>query len=152
MEAKATAEVPTEGEQGRPSRERPRGYQLLRFVIQAAVLLYVILAAIGHSVSWSWTANLHTICPFGGIENLYTYFTTGNYVAKLHDAVFVLLLGLVAGLILTGKSFCGWICPLGTVQELLGKVSRFVRRGRPSITLPRRLDRVLSYGKYAVLV
>ncbi|HZJ03491.1 MAG TPA: 4Fe-4S binding protein [Thermoleophilia bacterium] len=145
------AEVATAGEQGRPSRGRPRGYQLLRFVIQAAVLLYVILAAIGHSVSWSWTANLHTICPFGGVENLYTYFTTGNYVAKLHDAVFVLLLGLVAGLILTGKSFCGWICPLGTVQELLGKVSRFVRRGRPSVVLPRQLDRVLSYGKYAVL-
>lgn len=152
MEAKITAEVPTAGGRSRPPRERPRSYQLLRFVIQAAVLLYVLVAAIGHSVSWSWTANLHTICPFGGVENLYTYFTTGNYVAKLHEAVFVLLLGLVAGLILTGKSFCGWICPLGTVQELLGKISRFVRRGRPGMTLPPRLDRVLSYGKYAVLV
>ena len=148
----ATAGVATAEEHGRPSRERPRRYQLLRFVIQAAVLLYVILAAIGHSVSWSWTANLHTICPFGGVENLYTYFTTGNYVAKLHDAVFILLIGLVAGLILTGKSFCGWICPLGTVQELLGKASRFVRRGRPSVALPPRIDRVLRYGKYVVLI
>ena len=56
--------------------------------------------------------NLHTICPLGGVVNLYTYAADGGYVAKLHSAVFVMLLALLIGLVLTGKSFCGWICPL----------------------------------------
>lgn len=127
------------------------GYQRTRLVVQVVVAAFVLLISIGHTVSWSWAASLHTICPFGGVVNLYTYFTTGGYVAKLHSAVFVMLLALVLGLVLTGKSFCGWICPLGTVQELLGKVGRRLWP-RAYGRVPRSVDRVLRYAKYVILI
>jgi polyferredoxin len=123
----------------------------LRLGVQIVVAVFVLLLSIGQTLAWSWSANLHTICPFGGVANLYTYFSTGGYVAKLHSAVFVMLLALVIGLVLTGKSFCGWICPLGTVQELLGKAGR---RLWPRLynRVPHRVERVLFYGKYVMLI
>ncbi len=140
-----------------PPRNRPRdrhgsqrSYKWIRLPVQVSIAVYVLLIAIGQSVSWSWAANLHTICPFGGVANLYTYFSTGGYVAKLHSAVFVMLLALVLGLVLTGKSFCGWICPLGTVQELLGKIGRRLWP-RAYGKVPHVIDRVLRYAKYAIL-
>ena len=150
----------TDGEQvgaaGAKKRSRSRGrtkspVQWLRLGVQIAVAVFVLLLSIGQTLTWSWSSNLHTICPFGGVANLYTYFSTGGYVAKLHSAVFVMLLALVLGLLLTGKSFCGWICPLGTVQELMGKAGkrlwpRFYNR------VPLKVERVLRYGKYVMLI
>ena len=135
------------------SRRRARSGSIrwLRLGVQLVVAVFVLLISIGHTATWTWAANLHTICPFGGVANLYTYFTTGGYVAKLHSAVFVMLVALLLGLVLTGKSFCGWICPLGTVQELLGKVGK---RAWPRLynRVPRPVERILQYGKYVMLI
>ena len=103
---------------------RPRPLQWFRYGVQALVAIYVLAIVIANTVGESWAANLHTICPFGGVANLYTYLSDGGYVAKLHSAVFVMLLALVIGLVLTGKSFCGWLCPLGSVQQALGWIGQ----------------------------
>ena len=132
------------------SPRRKENAQTFRWIVQIAVFVYVLLISIGKYLSWSNTANLHSICPFGGVVNLYTFFSSGNYVAKLHQATFILLIALVVGLILTGKSFCGWICPLGSVQEWLGKLGRKLF---PRIydKLPRKLSYVLGFAKYLIL-
>jgi polyferredoxin len=143
------------GDDSQPEAARPkarrRKYQGIRRGIQIAVAAYVLLISVGHTAAWPWAANVHTICPFGGVANLYTYFSTGNYVAKLHSAVFVMLIALVLGLLLTGKSFCGWICPLGTVQELLGRLGRRLWP-RAYDKVPRSAERVLQLVKYGLLV
>jgi ferredoxin len=48
------------------------------------------------------------------------------------------------------RSFCGMLCPLGTLQGLFGAAGHklFGRR----LTVPRAVDRVARYLKYAVLV
>jgi len=132
----------------RPRRIRP--LQWFRHGVQTAVAAYVLAIVIANTAGETWAANLHTICPFGGIVNLYTYLSSGGYVAKLHSAVFIMLLALVIGLVLTGKSFCGWICPLGSVQEGLGGIGRRLWP-RAYNRIPRWLERVLHYLKWAVL-
>lgn len=124
--------------------------QMVRHTIQVLVAAYVLVIVIANTSSAAWAANLHTICPFGGVANLYTYFTTGGYVAKLHSAVFIMLLALLIGLVLTGKSFCGWICPLGSIQEGLNGIGR---RLWPRLynRVPRSVERVLHYMKFLVL-
>ena len=105
-------------EENKPVKSaRPRSLQPLRYGIQTAVAAYVVVIVVANTVGSTWAANLHTICPFGGVVNLYTFFVEGSYVAKLHSAVFIMLLALLIGLMLTGKSFCGSICPLGSVQQ-----------------------------------
>ena len=129
---------------------RPRPLQWFRYAVQAIVAIYVLVIVIANTVGESWAANLHTICPFGGVANIYTYLADGGYVAKLHSAVFVMLLALVIGLILTGKSFCGWICPLGSVQQALGWIGQRLWP-RAYNKVPRWLERILHYLKWAVL-
>lgn len=131
--------------------ERLRPLQLLRHGVQTAVAAYVLVIVIAGTVGETWAANLHTICPFGGVVNLYTYLGEGDYVAKLHSAVFIMLLALVIGLVLTGKSFCGWICPLGSIQEALGGIGKRLWP-RAYNRVPRSAERVLQYLKYVVLI
>jgi hypothetical protein len=131
--------------------KRPRSFQLFRYAVQVIVAAYVLAIVIANTVGSSWAANLHTICPFGGVANLYTYFSDGGYVAKLHSAVFVMLLALVIGLVLTGKAFCGWICPLGSVQQALGWIGQRLWP-RAYNKVPRWLERILHCLKWVVLV
>ncbi|MBN2797643.1 MAG: 4Fe-4S binding protein [Deltaproteobacteria bacterium] len=58
---------------------------------------------------------------------------------------FGLKLGVLVGVTaLYGRFFCGWICPKGTLQDLVF---------RPGLawTVPPRVDRWLKYGKYVAL-
>ncbi len=127
---------------------RLKPLQIARYVVQTVFVVYVLVLVIGEPSGR--TSNLHTICPFGGLANIYTYLSGDGYVEKLHPAVFVMLLGLVIGLVLTGKSFCGWICPLGSVQEALNAIGRRIWPGLYN-RIPRRLEQALLYLKWAVL-
>jgi polyferredoxin len=46
-------------------------------------------------------------------------------------------------------TFCGWLCPFGAMQELLGQLGKALRL--PQVALRRRADRWLKRLKYVVL-
>ena len=90
---------------------RPRTIWIRR-VVQWFFFLLIALIAVNHTlaesgagISFLSSASLHGVCPFGGVANLYTYFTTGGYVAKLHSAVFIMLIALLVGLALVTGFF-----------------------------------------------
>jgi polyferredoxin len=57
---------------------------------------------------------------------------------------FLIVSGVVAG-----RVFCGWACPMGVVQDLLGRVPKLRALSRPRFG---RIDRWLKGLKYVVLV
>ena len=75
-------------------------------------------------------------CPLGAIQNAFasTGHRAGWYVLGI-----ILLFGVVLG-----RTICGWLCPLGLIQELLNKIP--VPKLRKS-----RLTRTLSWLKYVLL-
>lgn len=131
--------------------------QKVRLAIQIFVVVFVFFISISHYLEEKniavipGTASIHAICPFGGVATLYTYATTGDYIQKIHQSDFYMLIGLVFALIITGASFCGWICPLGSIQEWFGKLGRKIF-GRFYNKVPKRLDFILRFGKYALLI
>jgi polyferredoxin len=102
------------------------------------------------SVEDGTTASIDALCPFGGVETLYRFVSSGGqYVPKTHQSNVVLLLGLLAGTIIAGGAFCGWVCPFGGAMDVLTSIRRRLRI--PEIRVPERLDRVLRYGRYLML-
>lgn len=63
----------------------------------------------------------------------------------LHIPIYV---GLLLSLVLIGRAFCGWACPLGYLQDILGRFAPKSLRKTDAFT---HLDGPLRLLKYAVL-
>ena len=101
-------------------------------------------------------------CPFGAIETLWSYVTRGTTLQTTNLLNFTIFSGVLAVSLVAGRAFCGWMCPLGAVQEGLAKLARLLggeKRhipGKPSKTrfptrLPAGADRALRWAKYLLL-
>jgi polyferredoxin len=101
-------------------------------------------------------------CPFGGIETLLPYIITGRTLTSTNLLNFSLLLGVLGVALVAGRAFCGWMCPLGTVQDFLAAWGRRLSgerhhiRGKASkarlpLHLPATVDKYLRYAKYLIL-
>jgi len=136
---------------------RPRSIWVRR-VVQLFFFVLIALTAVNHSLAESGggipllsNASLHSLCPFGGVVSFYQYATVGTFVQKIHDSAFILMtIGFVLA-ILFGPVFCGWVCPLGTIQEWVSKWGRKLFRRRFNHFVPLRLDNILRYARYILL-
>jgi len=86
--------------------------------------------------------------PIASLMNLKAILITGEF-PRLHPAGVFLFLSFVMMSWLLRKSFCSWLCPVGTVSEYLWRLGKqtFGRNFR----LPRRLDLGLRGVKYLLL-
>lgn len=77
-------------------------------------------------------------CPVGSFQSM---------LSARHPKVSFYVLGYL-GLIgvFVGRFICGWLCLFGLIQELLYKIPL------PKLTIPKKLDQLLRYLKYAVLI
>jgi len=85
------------------------------------------------------------------VVSLYQFATVGTFVQKIHQSSFVLMLIAFLLAILFGPVFCGWICPLGTIQELVSGFGRKHFRKRFNHFIPYKVDVYLRYLRYVVL-
>jgi polyferredoxin len=131
----------------------------IRRVVQIFFFVLIVLISINHTLAESGggipllsSASLHSLCPFGGVVTLYQFTTVGTFAQKIHESAFVLMaIGFVLA-VLFGPVFCGWVCPLGTVQEWVAKWGKKLFRRRYNHFVPARIDNVLRYARYLVLV
>jgi polyferredoxin len=86
--------------------------------------------------------------PIASLMNLKVLAATGQ-VPALHPAGIFLLAAFLAMSWLFRKSFCGWLCPVGTVSEYLWRLGRQTF-GR-NFALPRWLDLPLRSLKYLLM-
>ena len=136
---------------------RPRSIWTRR-VVQIFFFALIALIAVNHNLAESGVgipllsnASLHALCPFGGVVTIYQYATVGTFVQKIHESAFVLMIiGFVLA-ILFGPAFCGWVCPLGTVQEWVSKWGKKLFKRRHNHFVPPRIDNILRYARYIVL-
>lgn len=126
--------------------------QIVFFVLVGSIAVSHTLSEQGIKIPFLSTASVHAICPFGGIETLYQLATTGDWLQKIHPSAMVLA-GIVAiSALLFGGVFCGWICPLGSIQEWLGRLGRRLFKRSYNHVIPAVLDRYLRFIRYGVLI
>jgi polyferredoxin len=152
------SEPGTEVLKGPALRERKRRIEWSRHIVQAGFLLAVLL------VGWDFVRWVHGLergvvvgerppgvegfLPIAALLSLRHLVQAGE-VHPVHPAGLVIL-ALVLGMgLLAKKAFCSWVCPIGTLSEMLGALSRRVFRLK--LGLPRVLDLPLRSLKYLLL-
>lgn len=126
--------------------------QLGFFALILAIAINHSLEALGQAIPWLSAASIHGICPVGGVVSIYSFVTAGTMVQKVHEASLVLMVVVFALSVAFGPVFCGWICPMGTVQEWVSRLGRRLFGSRHNTFVPPSIDRFLRYLRYIVLV
>lgn len=150
---------------GRPGkklgkRALPEPSQTLRRALQFAFLLlnlwigaqfYLFVRYYetgGQSIRVGRPAGVEGWLPIASLMNLKVLLLTGSLPA-IHPAGTFLLVAFLAASWIFRKSFCGWLCPVGTVSEHLWRFGRKLF-GR-NFHVPRPLDIPLRSLKYILL-
>jgi len=131
----------------------------LRLIIQIFFFALIALIAVNHAleeqgraIGFLSSASLHAVCPFGGVVSIYQYVVAGTYVHQIHESAFILMYIVFALALLVGPAFCGWVCPLGSFQEWLGKLGSKIFPKKFNKFIPAGTDRYLRYLRYGVLI
>ena len=93
--------------------------------------------------------------PIAGLMNSKFFLLTGR-VPAIHPAAMFLFMAFLVMSLLVKKSFCSWICPVGTVSERLAKLGRKIFRRNLRvhrwIDIPLRGLKYLLLGFFAVMI
>lgn len=128
-----------------------RGVQIFFFILIGLIAVNHSLVEEGSGIPFLSKASLHALCPFGGIVTLFQLFSLGTFVKQIHASSVVLMILIMMSAILFGPVFCGWICPLGSIQEWFGRIGKKIFKSKFNHFIPRKLDSVLRYIRYGVL-
>lgn len=135
-----------------------------RTVIQIIFLVGTILIGLRHIMPGESSKGgaFDVFCPFGAIETLLPFLTTGHTLKTTSPLNFTILLGVLGVSLLAGRAFCGWMCPIGTLQDFLANLSNrlFINKKKQlagkQISLPYKIsprnDAWLRSLKYLILV
>lgn len=126
--------------------------QISFFALIGAISINKTLAETGGGISFLSDASLHALCPFGGIVTLYNLATLGAFIQKIHISSVILSALIILLAILFGPVFCGWVCPLGSIQEWVGKLGKKITGRKYNHFINVKIDRVLRYFRYLVLI
>lgn len=121
----------------------------VRLWVLGVSLAIITALGVGHQFGIQ-VAGGDALCPFAGIETLWSLITSATLIQKVAASSVILFgIALVTAFVFR-RAFCGYICPLGSIQEFAGKLGLKIFGGRrPEV--PRALDRPARYLKYAVL-
>jgi polyferredoxin len=96
----------------------------------------------------AYAPDFEAYCPLGGIQALGSYLTMDSLSCAMTSTQIMMGVALFIGIVLFSRLFCGYICPLGTISEWIGKLGDKLR---VRITLTGFADYALRFLKYALL-
>jgi NosR/NirI family nitrous oxide reductase transcriptional regulator len=114
--------------------------RLAHRLVRTGFLLFVLVW-----LGWAAGAQLSILNLMHWVVAPFRAFDIGVYL--IEPLILIVAAYTLVSLILIGRGvFCGWLCPFGALQELLGQFSRALRlpQWAPSAALETRL----RYGKY----
>lgn len=134
--------------------------QILRRMLQIVFLLLNVWIGVqfylfvrhyetgGLSIQVSHPPGIEGWLPIASLMNLKAFLETG-ITPSIHPAGMFILIAFILICWLLRKSFCGWLCPVGTISEWLWRAGRgiFKRNWK----LPRWLDLTLRPLKYLLM-
>lgn len=90
-------------------------------------------------------------CPLGGLEALTTYVTRGSLPCSMSSGQILMGILLAAAVILFGKLFCAYLCPIGSIEDLLSKLRKSIGFDGVEFKAGGVADKLLRALKYGLL-
>lgn len=90
-------------------------------------------------------------CPMGGLQALTTYLVNESLPCSMTTLQILMGVALAAAVIVLSKLFCGYLCPVGTVEDLLSKARKALKVKSVRIKTGSVPDKVLRIVKYCLL-
>ncbi len=120
----------------------------LRVIFQSVIMGMILYVAIRPVFDANYRPDFEAYCPFGGLSSLFSKLNLGTMSCSMGEVQVMMGIGLLVAVVLFGKLFCSYICPIGTVTEWLGKLGDKLKIRRD---IPKVLDRPLRVLKYVLL-
>lgn len=125
-----------------------------KYVLQwgvLAALVFFLSGFAGRIFPKMAPADPETYCPMGGLEALTTYLSRGSLPCSMSSLQIVMGIFLAAAVILFSKLFCGFLCPIGSVGDILTKLRKALGFRDLEIRTGSDADRILRAVKYGLL-
>ena len=116
-----------------------------------AALIFFLTGLAAKLFPKTGAVNSEAYCPFGGLEALATYIQRGSLPCSMTTMQIVMGIALAVAVILFSKLFCAYICPIGTVEDLLLKARKALKIKGVNVKDGNWLDKVLRIVKYGLL-
>jgi len=120
-------------------------YKLIYQFAVIGVLTFMLLRLLFDK---AYTPDFEAYCPFGGLQAMGSYMTMDSLSCSMTSTQIMMGVALFIGIVLFSRLFCGYICPLGTIGEWIGKLGDKLK---VRITLKGIADKALRLLKYVLL-
>ena len=132
----ATDSIPVLNGNNGNKKPRRKWYKNPKLWRQGTMLFFFVflLRVAYHHIKYgggpNGTPSIEAYCPFGGLESLYQFITTGGYIRRIEPSAMVIFGAVLLLTLLFSRGFCGWVCPFGSIQEWIGMIGKKIFRKR----------------------
>lgn len=116
-----------------------------------AALIFFLSGLAARIIPGEQPADPEALCPVGGLQALSTFFVRGSLPCSMSSAQILMGIALAAAVILFSKLFCAYLCPVGTVEDLLARVRKALKIRTEGPKAGSVLDKALRIVKYLLL-
>lgn len=121
-----------------------------KYLLQWGVLAALIVFLTG-IVPSEKAADPEAYCPMGGLQALATFLANNSLPCSMSMLQIMMGIALVAAVVLFSKLFCAYVCPVGTVQDLLGKARDAMHIKGLKVRNGSIADKILRIVKYVLV-
>lgn len=121
---------------------------LFKLLYQLAVFAALLYMGFRLWTDKAYIPDFEAYCPFGGLQALGSYINLNSLSCSMTTMQIMMGVMLFIAAAVFSKLFCGYICPLGTVSEWLGKLGN---RLKIKIHISESVDSSLRALKYMLL-
>ena len=121
-----------------------------KYILQWGVLAALIVFITG-LVPSETAVDPEKYCPMGGLQALATFLAKNSLPCSMSMVQIAMGLALVAAVVLFSKLFCAYICPVGTVQDIIAKLRNAMHIKSIKVRNGSVIDKILRIVKYALV-